>query len=126
MGRNIVQNRTIAAFCKNYAVLGTLRALPGLNKQGIDGMLYIIRGMGFEIAGHRRYSGILHQRPVRLLEIPGSQILQAMDSGRSYSRPIGYRLPPSSGIGLASDLISDSHYCVPCWSANRRETAAIL
>jgi hypothetical protein len=29
MGRNIVQNRTIAAFCKKYAALGEAPALPG-------------------------------------------------------------------------------------------------
>jgi hypothetical protein len=86
---------------------------------------FMERGVEFEITGDRRHSDILHQCPVWILEITGSQILHAMDSGNSYSCSIGHRLPPASGFGLASNLISDSCLCVLSGSVDRRETAAI-
>jgi hypothetical protein len=71
-------------------------------------MLYA-KGVGFEIIGYSGHSGILHQSPVRLLAIAGSQILPAMDSGDSFLCPLCYRLPSPSGLGLAPDHIRDSH-----------------
>jgi two-component system, OmpR family, sensor histidine kinase KdpD len=48
MGRNIVRNRTIAAFCKNYAALGGTPALPGWQLLETDSQKIIIHPMSHE------------------------------------------------------------------------------